>query len=636
MGGGGEGAVAEGPVEGLGVEGGAEGELARALAPCDALEGADEAGADAPARRFREDVAGDQLAAGRGDRADADRLAAGLCDQADFAAGIGSEGGEGGGVYLGRPVVDQLGRIGVGGEAAHGGSVDLKEALGVERGRGSDAQPRLERPRHGGEDKREAVERKGGDSHSDCPLRTLFSGRRRRYATAKAMSAPQTFHYRGIETEAEAGLVRLRYGFDGGPDFTEEVEFGAPLPAPSAPGHAPFRAALEALHVLAGISYYKLYVPPRLELGGLAFDAQQIAFFEETFREGLGEFAYRNAIDLDGRIGFTGQSAPAAGRVASTRREQAADFPCAVLMGGGKDSLVSVEVLRAAAIPFVLFTVNPRPPMTDCAAAGELPLVAVRRRLDPRLFELNGAPGTYNGHVPITAIVSLIALCGAFVHGFGNVVLSNERSADEPTLTEGGRAVNHQYSKSSHFERRLADYVRHYISPEIGYFSLMRPLSEFHIARLFAKADRYDRAFTSCNAAFRITGPDEARWCGDCAKCRFTFLMLADAMAPERLCAIFGANLLDRPAQQAGFEALLGLDTHKPWDCVGEMRESRLAMVRLAGDPRWAGAAVVSALAGRLGADGFDAGAALDELLTPRWNPIIPPRFADALNAYLG
>src|SRR3546814_13750825 len=48
---------------------------------------------------------------------------------------------------------------------------------------------------------------------------------------------------------------------------------------------------------------------------------------------------------------------------------------------------------------------------------------------------------------------------------------------------------------------------------------------------------------------------------------------------------IFGRNLLDDPEQVPGYDALLEYQDHKPFECVGEGRESRAAMAAPARRP---------------------------------------------------
>ena len=54
--------------------------------------------------------------------------------------------------------------------------------------------------------------------------------------------------------------------------------------------------------------------------------------------------------------------------------------------------------------------------------------------------------------MPVTGILSAIAVMAAVLDGRDAVVMSNEWSASVGTLEAGGRVVNHQYSKSMAFE----------------------------------------------------------------------------------------------------------------------------------------------------------------------------------------
>lgn len=443
---------------------------------------------------------------------------------------------------------------------------------------------------------------------------------------------PDLFTFAGVRTRDAQGEADLLYRLSDGADFCETIAFNAPLPAPGSPLRPGFDAAIEAVALIAGVSYYKTVLPRRIAFEGFSPDADQRLFFQSLYIDGLGEFGVRNDVRIDGHVDFD-----VAG--AGMRRHAAMQAPLrrrsAVLIGGGKDSLVSTETLKAAGDDLVLFAVNPKKPILDCAAASGLPFIRVERRLDPKLFAMNEA-GALNGHVPITAIVSFIAIASAFVHGFDAVILSNERSANQGNLVRDGREINHQFSKTAGVEQAIADYVGRHIHPQLAYFSLLRPLSEAHIAQLMARTDVYDGAFTSCNRAFQLRPKaPPARWCRDCPKCRFTFLMLATAMKRERLVGIFGGDLLEDSGQQEGFEELMGLSGHKPWECVGEIAESGAALLLLAEWPEWRDAAIVRALAPRLAALIPDVHAVWNELLTPSPDHRLPARYEDMLNAYL-
>jgi hypothetical protein len=258
-----------------------------------------------------------------------------------------------------------------------------------------------------------------------------------------------------------------------------------------------------------------------------------------------------------------------------------------VPVGGGKDSIVTIECLRHSAEPLLLFSLGDAEPIAACIATAKLPFVRVNRRLDSSLLKLNGA-GALNGHIPITGILSAIGLACAVMVGCDALVMSNEHSASAANLTLNGLDINHQYSKSLEFEQDFARYVERCISPSIKYFSLLRPLSEIEIARRFSKYPAYFGVFRSCNTAFRQVR--EARgqhWCCKCPKCRFVFLALSPFIEKQDLVEIFGANLLDDETQHKGFAELCGLRANKPFECVGETGESASVISYLRNHPHW-------------------------------------------------
>ena len=211
-------------------------------------------------------------------------------------------------------------------------------------------------------------------------------------------------------------------------------------------------------------------------------------------------------------------------------------------------------------------------------------------------------------------------------------MFSNERSASVATLEYDGQAVNHQWSKSLEFEMRLRSYVKAYVAADLDYFSLLRPWSELAVTRAFAQDTRYDDVFSSCNRNFRIRGERSTdRWCGQCPKCHFVFLALAPFVAKPRLLAIFGRNLLDDAALAPAFDALLEFRDHKPFECVGEGRESRAAMMALAQRPEWREDALVARFVEEVLPQLDRSGLQLEPLLQPSAEHFLPARLLATL-----
>jgi hypothetical protein len=264
--------------------------------------------------------------------------------------------------------------------------------------------------------------------------------------------------------------------------------------------------------------------------------------------------------------------------------------------------------------------VNPHPLVVALAGRAGLELLVVRRHLSPNLAELNRS-GALNGHVPITAIVSLVAVLGSALYGYDTIAMAIERSASEETVLVDGVPVNHQYSKSLDFERLMGGLLATSVDPRLTYASALRPYSELAIARSFAPLTRYHSTFCSCNTAFRHSAGDDDRWCGECAKCRFVGLMLAPFMSRDALSAVIGRDMFADPRQVDGFAALMS-DDDKPFECVGERRESAAAMRMLSERPEWRVSPVVAALADR--ARAMVSGADIERLLTPATDLAFP------------
>ena len=424
--------------------------------------------------------------------------------------------------------------------------------------------------------------------------------------------AIRAFRFVRCGFDADTGVARLVYAFDDGPELVETVTLpGAPFRLDAARAQAA-RQALRVLHLVAGVSYYKAAVPAQLQVEGEPIDAATAAFLEQVYLNGLGEFAYRNGLDLRGRIRFP--HGDAADAVAPALGLQAHAL---VAIGGGKDSLVSIEALRAEGVAQTVTWIGGSQLIAACAAHTGLPTLNIGRQLAPQLFDFN-RQGAWNGHIPVTAVNSAILAFAAVVLGMDQVVFSNERSASYGSLIPGTGEVNHQWSKGWAFESMFAGWLQSHVAADLRYYSLLRPLSELAVARQFARSQHYDAHFSSCNRNFHILGErPTSRWCGVCPKCHFVFLALAPFMPKTRLVTIFGRNLLDDPAQVAGFDALLEYQDHKPFECVGEGRESRAAMAALAQRPEWREDALVARFAREI-APQLDADALrIEPLLVP-------------------
>ncbi len=184
--------------------------------------------------------------------------------------------------------------------------------------------------------------------------------------------------------------------------------------------------------------------------------------------------------------------------------------------------------------------------------------------------------------VKCLCIFASVGTVAAILSGYKDVVVSNEQSANEATLQYKGVKINHQYSKSSEFEVSYQALLRYNFRESTRYYSLLRPLREIAVSREFCAKyfDNYQDVFSSCNRAFtqKISG---LQWCGKCPKCAAVYLLFAPFIEESKLIQLFSKNLLLDTELEDTYRQLLGLGRSKPFECVGEIAESRWAMDQL-------------------------------------------------------
>jgi hypothetical protein len=378
------------------------------------------------------------------------------------------------------------------------------------------------------------------------------------------------FIFESYRFDPQNGVLELRYSLDGQLQFLETYRFDFKFVDYD---EGTLDRALQSLFFMAGVSYYKTYIPPEIVIKAGRLDPEQASFFSKTYQRGLGEFWYVNQLDPHTPVVFP-TTVSGIEPLADSRENKG----LLIAIGGGKDSLVSVELLRKAQ-DITTWSLNHRPQLEPLVKQIGKHHAWVERQWDPQLLELN-KQGALNGHIPISGIFGCVGVIVAILTGRRDVVMSNEQSANEPTLHYQDVAINHQYSKSQEFEQDFQTYLYHILGERIHYYSFLRPLSEVRIAEIFARVgfDKYKSTFSSCNRAFVHTS-DHMSWCGECPKCAFIFMALTPFVARGKIEALWGGkNLLLDPALEPTYRKLLGIEGDKPLDCVGDIKESRAAM----------------------------------------------------------
>jgi UDP-N-acetylmuramoylalanine--D-glutamate ligase len=318
------------------------------------------------------------------------------------------------------------------------------------------------------------------------------------------------------------------------------------------------------------ISYWKLTCSPTLIIESHRLSDEQINWWKKLYYHGLGEFFYLNGIIPDKNDFVEIQSK---GKMLQPLSERLSSEKVIIPVGGGKDSIVTLELLKETDFQLITMVLNPREASVRTIETAGFELdtsIVVERTLDPLMLELN-TRGFLNGHTPFSALLAFVNVLAAVASGAKYVALSNENSANQSTVP--GSDINHQYSKSFEFEHDFAFYSKKYLHPELEYFSFLRPLNELQIAALFASFPPHFSGFRSCNV-----GSKSDKWCGKCPKCLFIYIILCPFVPGDQLHQIFGKDMLNDAELKPIFDELTGMSPVKPFECVGTPDEIRSAL----------------------------------------------------------
>ena len=329
--------------------------------------------------------------------------------------------------------------------------------------------------------------------------------------------------------------------------------------------------------MVEAISYYKAVCSPKFVIECGRLDKEQEEFYLNLLYYGLGEFRYRNEIDIkkENFVQFISEGEELVSDYSDEIKRE--NKGLIIPVGGGKDSVVTMELLKKYKDDTLCMSIGAKDVVVDCIeAAGfdRTQLIEVKRVIDKNLIELNNE-GYLNGHTPFSAILAFINYYVAFVLGKKYIALSNEDSANESNVA--GEKINHQYSKTYEFENNFRNFVKKNIECDIEYFSFLRPIKEIQIAMLFSRFKKYHKVFKSCNVGSKST---PWVWCCNCPKCLFVYTILSPFIEREEMVSIFGEDLFERKDLEKTFIELCGFGDIKPFECVGTYEEVQYAVVK--------------------------------------------------------
>ena len=322
------------------------------------------------------------------------------------------------------------------------------------------------------------------------------------------------------------------------------------------------------------ISYWKCICSPKIIIKCGYLNEKQIEWFKKLYFYGLGELFYTNNIQTNIND-FVNIECSKETNEFNYEEIKDTSNGYIVPIGGGKDSVVTLETLKINNKTDYALIVNPKPVTLECAKIAGLEdnnIIEIYRQIDQNLIKLN-KQGFINGHTPFSAMLAFLTYFVAYLLSKKYVALSNENSANESNII--GEKINHQYSKSYEFECDFEKYSKEYLKAPVKYFSFLRPLNELQIAKIFARKEKYHKIFKSCNVGSK---EKEWKWCCNCAKCLFAYIILSPYLYKEKLVQIFGEDLFEKGSLLQTFIELIGKGETKPFDCVGTFEEVNFAI----------------------------------------------------------
>jgi len=383
------------------------------------------------------------------------------------------------------------------------------------------------------------------------------------------------FYYNSYKINEEKEVIKLEFEFEisGLSKFTPKIEILKKNFKFKDINSNLVKNIVFTIGMIESISYFKATCSPEFVVRCGALDKYQEKWFKKLFYLGLGEFRYINRINIkqDEFVNFISKGE-------KLELEEAEEGSGIIIpIGGGKDSNVTLELLKDYRKDSLAFCIGSKKVSLECAKIAGFnndQVIEVRRIIDKKLLKINNK-GFLNGHTPFSAIVASISYLCSYLLGKKYITLSNENSANESNVD--GENINHQYSKTIEFENDFREYAEKELKGKVEYFSLLRPISELQIAMLFSRIEQYHKVFKSCNVGSKS---EPWKWCCNCPKCLFVYTILSPFLYKEKLVNIFGEDLFTREDLLKTFIELCGYGETKPFECVGTYSEIKYAITK--------------------------------------------------------
>ncbi|NEO19532.1 MULTISPECIES: hypothetical protein [Moorena] len=255
-------------------------------------------------------------------------------------------------------------------------------------------------------------------------------------------------------------------------------------------------------------------------------------------------------------------------------------------VSGGKESTFAFEWMQRANLTMETFTLHHAGGILGDNWQKKFPVFEpIRKR--SHLWEILTHPredpaqhfdykGVRNDPTITNALFVMMIIAAQQGHKF--LVLANDKSSNESNATYQGRSVNHQSAKGNAYIERFNDFLERkglpfrYVSicEEVYSIATVQQLSLWNKSIL--------KDLTSCNEA--QWAPGSSRWCCGCPKCAFSFALIEAATDYDFAIDVVGEDLFSVKKLEELWTRLFDPRAEKPFECVGEKRETLMALVK--------------------------------------------------------
>jgi len=228
----------------------------------------------------------------------------------------------------------------------------------------------------------------------------------------------KNFYIKDFNFDESSKIATFNFSFDEEINFVEKIDFNIWKEIINFEKKI-LNNLLTNLSIAIWISYYKLYPFAEINLP-VKLNQEQLNFWNKFYINGLWEFFYTNNID-PWVIKFQNWKIEFNKNIWKIENKNKA----LLLWGWWKDSIVGYSMIKEK-YNYDLFVVWKIDKIKQDTAniVWKEPLL-VKRFLSENLFELN--KNYYNGHVPITWIISFISLITAYLYWYNYIFTSNEK-----------------------------------------------------------------------------------------------------------------------------------------------------------------------------------------------------------------